>query len=104
MGKVNKQFEYKGYKFNTSVELNTKAEKHIGGRIWHTVITNCLGGNNYYDKEEIVMEKSLVSDTNQTTLELCIIRQRYKAEEYIDKLTYTPKTEAEELLEQMGFA
>jgi hypothetical protein len=32
MSKLNKEFDYKNYKFNTSIELNTKVEKRLNGK------------------------------------------------------------------------
>ena len=95
MSKLNKEFEYKGYKFNTSVELNTKIEKKINGKIWHTIITNCMGSNNYYQKDEI--ETYQIEEYVQKHKKLVI--------EYIDKLTYKPQQSFEEqLLSDLGFS
>lgn len=93
--KLNKQFDYKNYKFNISVELNTREEKRIGGKTCHTVITNCLGGNNFYVKEEIESSK----------LFECIEEQHIKATKYVDQLTnQVPKSKDEQLLIGMGFS
>ena len=95
MPKLNKEFEYKSYKFNTSVELNTKIEKKINGKIWHTIITNCMGSNNYYQKDEI--ETYQIEEYVQKHKKLVI--------EYIDKLTYKPQQSFEEqLLSDLGFS
>lgn len=94
MSKFHKQFEYKGYKFNTSVELNTKVEN--GKDIWlsrHTVITDSMNGNNHSQRDEVVTAK----------LEDCIKRHQEGAIAYIDKLTYTKQTEEEIMLSKMGF-
>lgn len=93
MRDLNKQFQYKKYNFNTSVRLNTRAERRIGGKVWHTIITNCMDGNNYYKKDEI---------------ETCQIEEYVKsheqlAMEYIDKLTYREQSFEETLLEGLGF-
>lgn len=93
MSKFNKQFEHKDYKFNISVELNTKAERTLNGKVWHTVITNCLGSNNYYIKDEVL----------SVELENCINKHKEDAINYIDKLTYKPKSFEEMLLSNMGF-
>jgi hypothetical protein len=93
MKKFNKRFEYKGYKFNTSIELNTKAERKLNGKIWHTIITNCMDGNNYYQKEEI--------ETFQ--IEEYVEKHNLSAIEYIDKLTFVSETFEERLLSTLGF-
>ncbi|WP_445713455.1 hypothetical protein [Flavobacterium sp.] len=93
MSKLNKEFEYKGYKFNTSVELNTRAERKINGKVWHTIITNCMDGNNYYQKEEI--------ETFQ--IEEVVEKHKQNAIDYIDKLTFKEKSFEEMLLSSLGF-
>ena len=93
MSKLNKEFDYKGYKFNTSIELNTKIEKRIDGKRWHTIITNCMGGNNYYQKEDI--------ETFQ--IEEAVEKHKQNAIDYIDKLTYEKKSFEEMLLSELGF-
>lgn len=95
MPKLNKEFEYKSYKFNTSVELNTKIEKKINGKKWHTIITNCTGSNNYYQKDEI--------ETYQ--IEEYVQKHKQSVIEYIDKLTHKPQQSFEEqLLSDLGFS
>lgn len=74
MEKLNKQFTYKEYTFNIKIELKTKIEKRIGGKIWHTVTTNDMGAGSYYSKE-------LVSDD---LLESYISKCRELAYEYVD--------------------
>ena len=93
MSKLNKEFEYKGYKFNTSVELNTRAERNLNGKVWHTIITNCMDGNNYYQKEEI--------ETFQ--IEEVVKKHKQNAIDYIDKLTYKKQSFEEMLLTNLGF-
>lgn len=94
MKKFNKQFEHKDYKFNTSVELNTRAERKLNGKVWHTIITNCLGGNNYYVKDEI--------ETYQ--IEEYVEKHKQDAIDYIDKLTYKEKSFEETILSNLGFS
>ena len=94
MSKLNKEFDYKDYKFNTSVELNTSAERKPNGKVWHTIITNCMGGNNYYQKEEI--------ETYQ--IEECVANHKKSAIDYIDKLTYKKQSFEEILLSELGFS
>ncbi len=94
MSKLNKEFYYKGYRFNTSIELNTKVERILDGKVWHTIITNCMDGNNYYQKE--VIETSQIEEYVQ--------KHNKSAEEYIDKLTYTQQSYEEQLLYKLGFS
>lgn len=94
MSKLNKEFDYKGYIFNTSIELNTKVEKRLYGKRWHTIITNCMGGNNYHIKDEI-----------QTfEIEEYVEKHKQLAIDYIDKLTYKPQSFEEQLLSGLGFS
>lgn len=95
MTKFNKQFEHKSYRFNTSIELNTRAERKPGGKVWHTIITNCtLFNSNYYQKDEI--------ETFQ--IEEYVEKHRQAAIDYVDKLTYKPQTFEEILLSTLGFS
>lgn len=94
MSKLNKQFDYKGYKFNMSVELNTKIEKRLNGKRLHTIITNCMGSNNYYQKDEI--ETFQIQEYVEKHKDLAI--------DYIDKLTYKQKSFEEKLLSGLGFS
>ena len=50
---MNKEFEYRGYKFNIGVEFNTRVEKRIDGERWHTITINCMDFDNYYKKEDV---------------------------------------------------
>jgi hypothetical protein len=93
MSKLNKQFEYRGYKFNMSVELNTKVEKKLNGKRLHTIITNCMGSNNYYLKDEI--------ETYQ--IEEYVERHKQLVTDYIDKLLYKEVSFEEKLLSGLGF-
>lgn len=94
MRKFNKQFDYKDYKFNTSIELNTKAERTPNGRKWHTIITNCMGGNNFYQKDLI--------ETFQ--IQEYVEKHKEAAVEYIDKLTYKPESLEEKIVCSLGFS
>lgn len=48
-----KECEYRGYKFDIEVRLNTRVEKKIDGERWHTVITTIMDIANYCEKEEV---------------------------------------------------
>ena len=93
MSKLNKEFDYKIYKFNTSIELNTKVEKRLNGKRLHTIITNCMGVINYYHKDEI--------ETFQ--IEEYVEKHKQLAIDYIDKLIYKPQSFEEQLLFGLGF-
>lgn len=54
MKSYNKEFEYKGYRFNIKVELNTKIEKQLDGKLWHTIAVNDMGPSNYYRKFDVL--------------------------------------------------
>lgn len=90
---MNKQYVYRDYTFNIKVELHTRAERHPGGRVWHTVIVNDMGMGSYYKKEEIE-EKRL-----KMYLKMDV---RYMIEEYIDE-QIDGKKGIEKDLEDLGF-
>ena len=92
MKKYNKQFDYKGYKFNISVELNTSAERHPNGKVWHTIITNDMGATNYYQKQNV--ESNELADA--------VINQERIAKLFVDK--GEGNAEEEMLLLSMGFS
>lgn len=89
---MNKVFEYRGYKFNIKVELNTRTERRMDGERWHTVTTNCMGFDNYYSKAEV----------QDDVLILKINAEEILAKEYIDKkLDGNPSVD--QRLTEMGF-
>ena len=64
MSEMNKEFTYRGYRFNINVSLNIKIEKRIDGLRWHRVVTNCMDYDNYYqadDVEDMDLQKHLIS-------------------------------------------
>lgn len=82
---MNKQFEHRGYNFNIKVELNTKVEKRLDGERWHTVVTNCLGVDNYYKKE-------LVKDSNiETYVQYCERLAKKYVDDKLDKTSTVDK-------------
>jgi hypothetical protein len=93
MKKLNKEFEYKNYRFNTSIELNTKIEKRLNGKIFHTIITNCMGGSNYYQKEEIETHQIEEYTNNHYLLAI----------NFVDKLENKVFSKEEEILINLGF-
>lgn len=93
MSKFNKEFEYKRYKFNTLVELNTRVERTPNGKVFHTIITNCMDGNNYYLKHEI----------ESSEIEKFVALHKQSAIDYVDKLSYKSQSTEEILLEELGF-
>ena len=72
---MNKQFEYKGYRFNIKVSFNVKAERHIGGKRWHRLSVSGMGARNWSFEKPEVLDEDLVGAIND-------IQKR--AEEYID--------------------
>ncbi len=71
---MNKQFEYRGYKFNIKVELFTQVEKRPNGITWHTVIINDMGQSNYYKKDNV----------NDSLLMLHIASAENEAKKFVD--------------------
>jgi hypothetical protein len=90
---MNKEFEYAGYRFITSVELSTRKEKKLNGKVWHTITTDCTEGT-YYVKDDI--------ETYE--IEDAVARHELSAIEYIDKLTSGSRSFEETLLTKLGFS
>ena len=90
---MNKEHEYRGYKFNIKVELNQRVEKHPDGKREHKITMNDMGPSNYY---KIAMCESC-------RLESTIKFMIKEADEWIDKVIDGKKSEEELLLESMGF-
>lgn len=88
---MNKEFEYRGYKFNIKVELNTRARRPNGDR-YHTVTTNCMDYDNYYKKEEV----------NDKYLVLAIQDCERLAKKYVDE-KLEGKPSPDERLSELGF-
>lgn len=93
MKKYNKEFQYRRYHFNISVELNTGAERHPDGARFHTVITNDMGVSNYYVKKQVEDRK----------LKEYILEQIDLAKDYVDKREGIELTPNDVLLLGMGF-
>lgn len=92
---MTKEFEYKGYKFITSVELRHRVERRIGGTVLHLVTTNCLGGSNFYTSKLCY----------STSLSSVIEDQEKAAREFVDKFKNPEEfySEDEKLLTSIGF-
>jgi hypothetical protein len=89
---MNKEFEYRGFKFHIKVEFNTKTERRLDGETWHTIIVNCMDFDNYYVKEEV----------NDKLLELFIHDCERIAKKYIDE-KLEGKTTVNARLSKLGF-
>lgn len=64
MKTLDKQFDYKTYRFNITVTLNVKSERHPGGKVFHEIRTNDMGPANYYNKE-LVEESQLLNKISE---------------------------------------
>ena len=89
----NKEFEYRGYQMNIKIEKDTKIEKRIDGNRWHTVTTNCMGHDNYYQKDEVL----------DNALEVYLFNAENKAKEYIDKKLDNTTDDFTKRLNSLGF-
>jgi len=89
---MDKEFKYRGYRFNINVALNTRVEKRLGGERWHTVTVNCMDFFNYYKKE----------DVKDQFLELCVQDAERLAKRYIDEKEDGEKS-ADDRLSALGF-
>lgn len=56
---MNKEFEYRGYKFNINVKLNSRNGKRVNGKRWHEITTNSMNFDPYCKKEEEVRDEFL---------------------------------------------
>ena len=90
---MNRQFEYRGYNFNTMVELHTKAERHPGGKVWHKILVNDTGLGCYYQTEEA--EDTDLLDT--------IKRMESAAVEYVDRRETLLNPVVDQRLADIGF-
>lgn len=83
MKKYSKIYEYKKYKFNISVELNTKVERGLNGKKYHTVILNDMGATNFYIKE-LVLDETLLS-----YIDVCIAKAKLFVDERSEVISKT---------------
>ena len=90
---MNKEFEYKGYRFNTSVELNFKVEKRINGKRFHMIITNDMGMGSSYISHEVEDDE----------LKEAVSHHENEAKMYVDKREKKNLTPLQELLSSLGF-
>lgn len=67
MGTMNKEFEYKGHRFNIKIELGTRVVRCMNGGIYHTATVNDMGQGNYYVSREI--DASCVSEEVQKLIQ-----------------------------------
>ncbi len=91
---MNKEFEYRGFKFNMKVEDKTIVEKNQVCEMY-TITTNCIGYDNYYSKV----------NHNGSLTAYDIKEQERRAQEYVDKkLKCTDnKTVFNRNLSELGF-
>lgn len=94
MSKMNKEFEYNGYKFNTSVELNAIAERRPDGKKFHKITTNDMGGGNFYITIEVEDEE----------LKEAISHHENQAKIYVDRREKKNLSPLKELLTELGFS
>ena len=91
---MNKQFDYKGYRYNVKVAFNVKAERHIGGKRWHKVSISGMGARNWGFEKPEVLDENLVEAINDI---------QKQAEAYIDGSIVDKLTPVQEALLAMGF-
>jgi len=92
MALMEKEFEYKGFKLKTSVDLNASAEIKPNGRSIHIISTDCRMCN-FYKTEYIATE----------SIEECVNQHQKLAIEHIDEYVKVPKSAEELLLLKLGF-
>ena len=89
MKQLNKEICYRGYKFNIKIELNTK---EIKDDMYHTVTTNSIGFDNYYQKEVV----------NDNLIVLYITDIEQQIIKYVD-IKIDGTVSIEERLSKLGF-
>ena len=94
MSKMSKEFEYKGYKFNTSVELNARVERRMDGKKFHKIITNDMGMGSFY----------ISSEVEDDELKEAVSHHENEAKMYVDKREKKNLTPLQELLSSCGFS
>lgn len=92
MNEMSKEFDYRGYKFNIKVELNSIIEKTPNGKKWHNITINDMGVTNYYHKQSV--EDSLLIKT--------LSDMENEAKLWVDKRSYNNPTPDSRLTE-LGF-
>lgn len=100
MKQMTRPFEYKGYNFITTVDFNTRSERSIYGKTYHTVTTMCVDGPNYL--ELMYPYLTLKDDVTTDMLEYFINDHIYRLTQHIDGIK-TPKSPVEILLSNLGF-
>jgi len=93
MSTFNKKWEYKGYEFETTVELDARIEKHIGGRRWHRLNVKITKDYQYATFDEVL----------STDLFDMINQQEQSAKDYVDGAGFKPQIEEENKLLELGF-
>lgn len=88
-------WKHQGYEFNIRVRFETKVEKRIGGKRFHTIILNHLGAANYQEQDDEAEDSNLRERLKQI---------KAKAIAWIDKRHDTkPLTEIQVELLNEGF-
>lgn len=90
---MNKEFEYRGYRFNIGVELNHTIDRHLMGVPRHRIVLNDMGPSNYY-QSKTCLSMDLAHLVNSMSGE---------AKRWVDKQIDGTRTEDEKLLESLGF-
>jgi len=78
---MNKEFEYRGYKFNIKVELNYRVERRMNGDKWHLITINCMDCDNYYRKKDVEDSKLELTIRLETELAKAHVDSRLGPEE-----------------------
>ena len=96
MKTLNKEFVYKTYRFNIKVELNHKAERHVGGKVTHKITMNDMGASNWYKTVEVDAADPKKMETMLTGLE-------NMAKDFVEERLGFGLSEMEIKLMQLGF-
>jgi len=89
---MKKELVYREYRFDINVSLNTKVEKTVNGRRYHTMFVNCLSDRQYTQME--VFEDS--------SLESVISTAEYLAKKYVDE-QIDGTADTQKRLQALGF-
>lgn len=89
----NKEYEYKGYKFNIFIQFNPKTIGKFNGKSWHKLIVTDIKDSNYYYSSEI----------KDTGLTYSLTKALYNICKYVNDKENVMITFNELLLANLGF-
>lgn len=99
---LNKQFEYKGYRFNISIKLNTHKESDPNGGTYHAVVTNDMGATNFYKTTKFLELPNNRARFENELIETIALHTK-EAEKFVDNRELKDTNSLIEKLNTLGF-